>query len=94
MAAEIRRIAKSLLGTDPELLVCHGAAHFHVPGWHWMPLSVRVAMLRKWKCGWLGRTDSAQARERVTEVRLMTSSGTARDFPWCQADTGTLRGLR
>jgi hypothetical protein len=81
MAKEIRRVAKAFWVQTPNFWFAM-EPHFHVPGWHWMPLSVRVAMLRKWKCGWLGPCpDSAQARERVTEVRLMTSSELREIFP-------------
>ncbi len=81
MAAEIRRVAKAFWVQTPNFWFAM-EPHFHVPGWHWMPFSVRVAMLRKWKCGWLGPCpDSAQARERVTEVRLMTSSELRQIFP-------------
>jgi Methyltransferase domain len=81
MATEIRRVAKAFWVQTPNFWFPM-EPHFHIPGWHWMPLGMRVAMLRKWKCGWIGPCpDAAQAREQVTEVRLMTSGELRTIFP-------------
>ena len=56
--------------------------HFLVPGWQWMPLSVRVAILRRRTCGWRGRCpDPVRAREVVSEIRLLTRRELRQLFP-------------
>jgi hypothetical protein len=84
MAIEIRRVAKAFWVQTPNFWFPF-EPHFHVLGWHWMPLDVRVALLRRWKFGWLGPChNAAQARELVTEVRLMTSRELRTIFPGAQ----------
>jgi hypothetical protein len=84
MAKEIRRVARAFWVQTPNFWFPI-EPHFHVLGWQWMPLDVRVAMLRRWKFGWLGPChDTAQARKLVTEVRLMTSRELRTIFPGAQ----------
>lgn len=46
--------------------------HFRVIGWQWMPVSLRVGILRRRDCGWRGRCpDATAARRAVEEVRLL-----------------------
>ena len=84
MAAEVRRVAKAYWVQTPNFWFPI-EPHFHVPGWQWMPEPVRVSMLSRWKCGWLGPCkDPLQARELVAEIRLLTC-GELRDiFPEAQ----------
>lgn len=84
MADEIRRVGKAFWVQTPNFWFPM-EPHFQVMGWHWMPSAVRVAMLRRWKCGWLGPcSDAARARELVTEVRLMTAGELRTIFPGAQ----------
>jgi Methyltransferase domain len=56
--------------------------HFHVPGWQWLPESLRIWTIRRKRCGWRGPcADPVRARELVREVRLMTRRELARAFP-------------
>jgi hypothetical protein len=71
MASEIQRVGKAYWVQTPNFWFPM-EPHFHVPAWQWLPVSVRVAMLRRWRCGWRGPcSDAAQARELVLELRLM-----------------------
>lgn len=81
MASEIQRVSKSFWVQTPNYWFPM-EPHFHVPGWQWMPLSLRVAMIRRWRCGWRGPCpDSARARDLVQEVRLMTGRELQSLFP-------------
>jgi hypothetical protein len=93
MAAEIRRVARAFWVQTPNFWFPM-EPHFHVPGWQWMPVGARVAMLRRWKCGWIGPCpDPAKALERVNEVRLMTSRELKELFPGAQLKAERFGGL-
>jgi hypothetical protein len=81
MASEIRRVCKSYWVQTPNYWFPM-EPHFHVPGWQWLPLDVRIAIIRRWRCGWRGPySDPARAREMVAEVRLMTGRELEQLFP-------------
>jgi hypothetical protein len=81
MAAEIRRVGKSFWVQTPNFWFPM-EPHFHVPGWQWMPFGMRVAMLRRWACGWRGPCpDPVRARELVGEIRLMSEKELRAIFP-------------
>ncbi|MFG0274870.1 MAG: class I SAM-dependent methyltransferase [Phycisphaerales bacterium] len=81
MAAEVRRIGKAYWVQTPNFWFPM-EPHFHVPGWHWMPKSMRVALLRRRQCGWRGPVkDKADARRYVDEVRLMSKREMRKCFP-------------
>jgi hypothetical protein len=81
MASEIQRVSKSFWVQTPNYWFPM-EPHFHVPGWQWMPLNLRVAMIRRWRCGWRGPCpDPARARDLVQEVRLMTGRELQALFP-------------
>lgn len=81
MALEIQRVGKSFWVQTPNFWFPM-EPHFHVPGWQWMPLALRVAMLQRWRCGWRGPcADPVRARALVEEVRLMTKSELSSVFP-------------
>jgi hypothetical protein len=81
MAREVRRVGKAYWVQTPNFWFPM-EPHFHVPGWQWMPKSLRVALIRRWKCGWRGPCpDAEQARQLVTEVRLLSRNELAAVFP-------------
>ncbi|MFB3431679.1 MAG: class I SAM-dependent methyltransferase [Phycisphaerales bacterium] len=93
MASEVQRVAKAFWVQTPNFWFPM-EPHFHVPGWQWMPRGVRVAILRKRRCGWRGPCpDLEQARAAVDEVRLMTRSELRRAFPDAGIWTERLYGL-
>jgi hypothetical protein len=93
MAKEITRVAKAFWVQTPNFWF-PVEPHFLMPGWHWMPRSVRVAMLRRWRCGWLGPCrDAAKAREIVSEVRLMTARELKEMFPGAKLVPEIFAGL-
>jgi hypothetical protein len=81
MASEIKRVGKAYWVQTPNFWFPM-EPHFHVPGWQWMPLQVRVAMIRRWRCGWRGPCpDPVQARKLVEELRLLTKRELKTIFP-------------
>jgi len=80
MATEVGRVGKAYWIQTPNYWFPM-EPHFHVPGWQWLPLGVRIAMLRRWRCGWRGPCpDPVRASELVREVRLMRKSELAELF--------------
>ncbi|MFP4216371.1 MAG: class I SAM-dependent methyltransferase [Phycisphaerae bacterium] len=72
--------------------------HFHVVGWQWLPMSVRVAMIRRRQCGHRGPCpEPTAARKLVEEVRLVTRREMRRLFPdaaiWNERFAGLTKSL-
>ena len=81
MASEIQRVCTTYWVQTPNYWFPM-EPHFHIPGWQWIPLDARVAMIRRWRCGWRGPcADLVQARKLVEEVRLMTGRELRSLFP-------------
>jgi hypothetical protein len=81
MAAEVSRVASAYWVQTPNFWFPM-EPHFLMPAWHWMPVSLRIAILRRRGVGWMGRCpDPADARRAVEEVRLMRRRELARLFP-------------
>ena len=81
MASEIKRVGKAFWVQTPNFWFPI-EPHFHIPGWQWMPIPLRVSLIQRWRCGWRGPCpDPTRARELVTEVRLMTKGELASVFP-------------
>ena len=81
MATQMRRVANAYWVQTPNFWFPI-EPHFHVPGWQWLPLAVRVAIIRRRSCGWRGRTpDPVRAREVVGEVRLLSKRELCKMFP-------------
>jgi Methyltransferase domain len=81
MAKQIRRIGKAFWVQTPNYWFPI-EPHFHIPGWQWMPVDVRIAMLRRWRCGWTGPCpDPAEARRQIEEIRLLTKRELTLLFP-------------
>lgn len=81
MALEVQRVGKAIWIQTPNFWFPI-EPHFHVPGWQWMPVGTRVAMLRRWTCGWQGPCpDPVRCRELVDEIRLLTAKELRTMFP-------------
>jgi hypothetical protein len=81
MAREVRRLGPAYWVQTPNYWFPM-EPHFHVPGWQWMPESLRVGLLRRRRCGWRGPCpDPEAARQLVREVRLLTRHELRRLFP-------------
>lgn len=93
MAAEVRRVGKTYWVQTPNYWFPM-EPHFHVPGWQWMPLELRVSIIRRQRCGWRGPcSDPRAARELVREVRLMTRSELQTIFPGATVSPERFGGL-
>jgi hypothetical protein len=81
MAAEVRRLAPVYWIQTPNFWF-PVEPHFLTPGWHYLPVAARVALLRRRQWGWRGPLpDAAQAEDAVREIRLMRGSELTRMFP-------------
>jgi hypothetical protein len=81
MASEIQRVGKAFWVQTPNFWF-PVEPHFHFVGWQWLPIAVRVSILRRRACGWRGPCpESVRARRLVEEVRLLTRSELQTLFP-------------
>jgi hypothetical protein len=81
MASEVQRVGKSYWVQTPNYWFPM-EPHFHMPGWQWLPVQTRVAILQRKRCGWRGPCkDPIQARQLVTEVRLLRRRELVELFP-------------
>jgi hypothetical protein len=93
MAREVRRVASAYWIQTPNYWFPM-EPHFHVPGWQWLPESMRVWTIQRTRCGWCGPcADPALARELVREVRLMTRHELQRVFPEAKIISERFAGL-
>ena len=81
MASEVQRIGKAFWVQTPNFWFPM-EPHFHLPGWQWMPMGLRVAMIQRWRCGWRGPcSDPRKARLLVEEIRLLRENDLRALFP-------------
>jgi hypothetical protein len=81
MAREVRRLGRAYWVQTPNFWFPI-EPHFLVPGWQWMPESLRIAILRRRRCGWRGPCpDPEDARRTVREIRLLTRRQLRQLFP-------------
>jgi len=81
MASEVQRVAGAYWVQTPNFWFPI-EPHFLTPAWHWMPQSLRVALLRRRRFGWRGPCpDREEAKALVAEVRLMTRRELRSIFP-------------
>jgi hypothetical protein len=81
MAAEIQRVGRHYFVQTPNKYFPL-EPHFLVPGYQFMPIGMRVALLRRVSLGWYKRTrDSADAERKVRQIRLMTERELRSAFP-------------
>lgn len=86
MAREVRRLAPLYWVQTPNFWF-PVEPHFLTPAWHWLPVAVRVALLRRRRWGWRGPCpDPEVAREHVREIRLMRGAELRRLFPDAQLE--------
>lgn len=81
MASEIRRIGKRYFVQTPNRYFPI-EPHFLVPGFQFLPVGLRVAMVRRWKLGWWPRIpEKAAAQKEVESIRLLRKAEVQKLFP-------------
>jgi len=81
MAAEVKRVGKMYWVQTPNYWF-PVEPHFLIPGWQWFPIGLRVAIIRRWRCGSLGPyPDPLKARTAVEEIHLLTRKKLEALFP-------------
>ncbi len=72
VANEIRRVSKGYFVQTPNRYFPM-EPHFLVPGWQFLPVSLRARLLQGRDLGWMKRErDPARAREAVESIRLLS----------------------
>jgi hypothetical protein len=93
MAREIQRVGRAFWVQTPNYWFPI-EPHFHVLAWQWMPESVRVGILRRCQCGRRGPfPDKEEARQSVSEVRLLSKRELSRLFPGAEIVSEKFLGL-
>jgi hypothetical protein len=81
MAAEVRRLAPLYWVQTPNFWF-PVEPHFLTPAWHWLPVKLRITLLRRRRWGWRGPCpDPADAGALVREIRLMRGRELRMLFP-------------
>jgi hypothetical protein len=93
MASEVRRVATRYFVQTPNKYFPI-EPHFLVPGFQFLPLSARAALLARRDLGWYKRAESyAAALNQVAAVRLLTKRELRRLFPEAQLYQERFLGL-
>jgi hypothetical protein len=81
MAREICRVAKAYWVQTPNFWFPI-EPHFLFPGWQWLPRWLRVAIIRRFRCGWIGPIpDYDKAARNIDEIRLLSRRELVQMFP-------------
>jgi hypothetical protein len=92
-AAEMRRVGRRYFVQTPNRYFPI-EPHFLVPGFQFLPVSVRAAMIARRKLGWMARApDHAAAVAKVEQIRLLSRSEVRALFPGASIYTERLLGL-
>jgi hypothetical protein len=93
MAQEVRRVAPRYFVQTPSYFFPI-EPHFLVPGFQFLPLDLRAALLMRRRLGWVARAESIErAREEVLSVRLLRRSQVRALFPDARIYCEKLFGL-
>jgi hypothetical protein len=81
MATEVRRVAQSYFIQTPYKYFPL-EAHYHWPGWQFMPRELRARLHQRFNLGWvLRQPDLERARAEVDAIRLLSIREMQRLFP-------------
>src|SRR3989338_3623894 len=81
MADEVRRVGRHYFIQTPNRYFPI-EPHFVFPFFQFLPLTVRIRLVRRWRLGWHPRfTDDDEAREAVSSIRLLTLKEMKTLFP-------------
>lgn len=97
MASEVARVGLSYWVQTPNFWFPI-EPHFHWLGWQWYPRRVRIAMIRRIRCGHRGpHRDPEAARAAVDEVQLLSRGEMMEIFPdgriWSERIVGCTKSL-
>ncbi len=93
MADEVRRVGKRHFVQTPNYFFPL-EPHFLVPGFQFLPLSIRASLLTKHKLGWTPRTvDRRTAMEIVSSIRLLRLAELRKLFPFSRIHRERVFGM-
>ncbi len=94
MANEIRRVGQSFFVQTPNRWFPL-EPHFLFPGFHFLPLGMRAALVRRFKLGWMPRAGSdEEARTMAASIRLLDRREFQDLFPEARIEVEVVLGLR
>jgi len=81
MAQEVHRIGKRYFVQTPNYYFPI-EPHFLFPGFQWMPIRLRILLIRHFKLGWVDKiSDYDKAKELIQNTRLLTRKALTTLFP-------------
>jgi len=81
MANEVRRVGRCYYVQTPNFWF-PVEPHFQFPGFQFLPVAMRVALLRRFDLGWYERCpDAGAARREIEAIRLLTRRDVQKLFP-------------
>jgi len=81
MAQEVRRVGRKYFVQTPNYYFPI-EPHFLFPCFHWLPISFRVWLLRRYSLGWIPREqDMHRAHEIIRRIRLLKAAELQTIFP-------------
>jgi hypothetical protein len=93
MAQEVRRVGERYFVQTPNYYFPI-EPHFLLPGFQWLPRSVRVLLVSHFSLGWMQRMpDPVQARELVESTRLLRKQELLTLFPGAEIYEERMLGL-
>lgn len=93
MAREVRRVGKRYFVQTPNIYFPL-EPHFLFPFFQFLPLGVRIWLLRNFNLGWIARTpDPTEARRIVESIRLLDRQELLAQFPNARIYEEKLLGL-
>ena len=93
MAAEIQRVGRRYFVQTPNKYFPL-EPHFLTPGFQFLPIRARVALLQHFSLGWYARTpDAGEAERKVRVIRLMTEREVRSMFPGARIYRERMFGL-
>jgi hypothetical protein len=93
MAKEIERVGKHYFVQTPNFYFPI-EPHFVFPGFHWLPIALRVWLVTHFPLGWYEKFDCSKcAREEVESIRLLTESKLVALFPDAQLHREKFLGM-
>lgn len=81
MASEVRRVGQRYFVQTPNRYFPL-EPHFHVPFFQFLPRALRIALVQRFKLGWMPRKpDYQQAKQEVDQIRLLSVTEMQTLFP-------------
>ena len=92
MAREVRRLAPRYFVQTPNFWFPY-EPHYHTPLMHWLPETVRAALVTRWPRGWIHAASFDDAMMEVQAISLLSARQLAALFPDARIERERFAGL-